>query len=64
MMHKEHTLTMPKAWPHLAAFGLQLHEMTAKLGHMFQIPTGYQDETGFHYGAEPVKRAVQSPVNH
>lgn len=61
MMHKQHTITMPKPWPHMASFGLHLHELIAKVGHAFEIPTGYQDEKGFHTGAEPAQKEVKWP---
>ena len=61
MMHKQHSITMPKPWPHTGLFGLHLNELIAKLGHAMEIPTAYQDEKGFHFGDEPVKKEVQWP---
>jgi hypothetical protein len=59
MMNKQHAITMPKTWSHTGSFALHLHELIAKLGHVFEIPTGYQDKTGFHYGAEPAKKEAK-----
>jgi hypothetical protein len=59
MMNKQHSVAMPKPWPHTGSFGLNLHELIAKLGHAFEIPTGYQDEKGFHFGDEPAKKEVK-----
>jgi hypothetical protein len=63
MIHKQHTITMPKPWPHTGSIGAHLHEIIAKLSHAIQIPTGYQDETGFHFGVEPVKKETKWPQN-
>jgi len=60
MMHKQHTITMPKSWLQAGSFGLHLHEIIAKFGQSFEIPTGYQDENGFHFGAEPSKKGAKS----
>ncbi len=60
-MHK-HTMTMPKPWPHAVSFGAHLHELVANLKKAFEIPTGYEDETGFHLGAEPAEKAVKWPA--
>src|SRR6267378_3797151 len=55
MMNKQHAITMPKPWPHTGLFGLHLHDVIAKLRKSMEIPTAYQDETGFHFGDEPAK---------
>jgi hypothetical protein len=62
MLHK-HTITMNKPWSHADSFGLHLHEIVAKLRNAIkiEIPTGYQDETGFHMGAKPVEKEVKWP---
>jgi len=62
MMHKQHTITMPKLWSPAGSFGLHLHELIARFGHVFEIPTGYQDEKGFHFGAEPAQKEVKWPT--
>jgi hypothetical protein len=61
MMHKQHTITMPKPGFHTGSLGLHLHELIAKIGHAFEIPVGYQDETGFHHGKESAKTEVKWP---
>ena len=62
MMNK-HTMTMNKPWAHTASFGLHLHEIVAKLRNALkiEIPTGYQDETGFHMGTKPADEEVKWP---
>ena len=62
MMLKQHTITMPKPWLPAGSVGLHLHELIAKLGHAFEIPNGYQDEKGFHFGTEPAKKEVKWPA--
>jgi hypothetical protein len=61
-MHK-HTITMHKPWPHTGSFGLHLHEIVARLRRAIriEIPTGYQDETGFHRGVKPAEKGIQWP---
>jgi hypothetical protein len=63
MTHKQHTITMNKPWPHMGSFGSHLREMIANLRHVIEIPTGYQDETGFHYGVETSKKNSTHPQN-
>jgi hypothetical protein len=37
-------------------------QILAKLRDAFELPTGYQNETGFHFGAQPVEiRVVKEP---
>jgi len=36
-----------------------LREIIAKLRRATEIPTGYQDKTGFHFGVEPVEKEVR-----
>jgi hypothetical protein len=62
MMHK-HTITLHKPWPHAGSFGLHLHEIVAKLRKAvkIEIPTGYQDETGFHMGVKPAEKDIKWP---
>jgi hypothetical protein len=57
-MNKD-TITMQKPWSHAESFGLHLHEIVAKLKNAVKIPTGYEDETGFHFGAEPAEKEVK-----
>jgi hypothetical protein len=60
-MIRKHTITMPKPWPNTGSFGLYLHEFIAKLRNAIriEIPTGYQDETGFHLGVQPAPKEVK-----
>jgi hypothetical protein len=60
-MHKQHAIPMFRPWPQTGAFGLHLCEVVAKLKQAMQIPTGYQDETGFHFGAESAEKEIQWP---
>jgi hypothetical protein len=34
--------------------------MIAKLKHAMDVPIGYEDETGFHIGSEPVLQKIKS----
>ena len=54
---------MQKPWPHTGSFRLRLHKVVAKLRHAvrIEIPTGYQDETGFHLGVKPADKEVKWP---
>jgi hypothetical protein len=54
---------MHKPWSHSGSSGLHLHEIVAKLRKAirFYIPTGYQDETGFHMGVKPAEKSVKWP---
>ena len=62
MMHK-HTITLHKPWPHAGSFGLHLHEIVSKLRKAvkIEIPTGYQDEAGFHRGVKPAEKDIKWP---
>jgi hypothetical protein len=42
---------------------LHLHEIVAKLRKAIriEIPTGYQDETGFHMGVKPAEKEIKWP---
>jgi len=63
MIHK-HSITIDKPWPHMVSLGLHLHEIVAKLRNAMsiEIPTGYQDETGFHLGVEPAAKEDKWPT--
>jgi len=54
---------MHKPMPEVASFGLMFHGIFAKLRNAVRvdIPVGYQDETGFHYGVKPAQNRVQWP---
>jgi hypothetical protein len=53
---------MQKAWPTVKPLGLHLQEIFAKLSNAVKLPNGYQDEAGFHYGAEPDEIEVKWPM--
>ena len=61
VMMNKHTITMHKPWSHTGSFGLHLHEIIAKLNSVMTIPAGYQDATGFHFGAEPAEKENNWP---
>jgi hypothetical protein len=61
MMHKQHAMTLTEAWPHTGWFKSHVREIVASLKRMVEIPTGYQDENGFHMGAGPAKAETQWP---
>jgi hypothetical protein len=62
MTHK-YSLAIPKPWPYMGSLALHIHEITAKLRDIkkIEIPTGYQDETGFHLGVKPAEKKVKWP---
>ena len=62
MMNK-HTITLNKPWANTVAAGFVLNGIMNKLKNAvkIQIPTGYQDETGFHLGVKPAKSDAQWP---
>ena len=58
------TIPIPTAGslrPELQKFrsSAHLHEIIAKLRQAMQVPIGYQDETGFHYGVEQPEKERQ-----
>ena len=50
-----------RPWPQVNSFGAHLYDIVAKLKQVVQIPTGYQDETGFHSGVESAEKEIQWP---
>jgi len=62
MTHKQHAVTLVRPWPQAGSFREHLREIVNSLKHIVEIPTGYQDENGFHLGAEPAPRDLQSPI--
>ena len=60
MMYKS-VATLPKPWSHTGSEGSRLHEIFAKLKKAMEIPTGYQDEASFHFGAEPKEKSAKWP---
>jgi hypothetical protein len=61
MMHKQHAMTLSRPWAHADALRVRVREFIANLKYLVEIPTGYQDETGFHLGTEPEKSENQWP---
>jgi hypothetical protein len=61
MMHKQPAMTLFRPWPQNGTFKSHLHEIVASLKRIAEIPTGYQDENGFHFGAEPRREEIQWP---
>jgi hypothetical protein len=63
-MTYKHTMTINKAWFHAGISGLSPAELIARLKNSvkFEIPTGYQDETGFHFGAKATEKEIKWPV--
>ena len=60
MTQKQQTIDNVKPWPQVGSFGSFLHEIVTNLRNLVEVPTGYQDESGFHYGPEPVRQESQS----
>jgi hypothetical protein len=62
-MTQKYSLAIHKPWPYMGSLALHIHEINAKLRDAIkiEIPTGYQDETGFHLGVEPAEKKVKRP---
>jgi hypothetical protein len=62
-MHK-HAIAMHEASPDTVAWGSRFHGIIAKLRNAarIEIPTAYQDETGFHMGVKPAETEIQWPL--
>ena len=54
-------MTLTKPWPNAGSFKSHLREIVGSLKRLVEIPTGYQDENGFHTGTEPAKSEIQWP---
>lgn len=54
------TLTKP-SWFHTGSFKDHMREIMANLKQVVEIPMGYQDENGFHFGADPALKEIQWP---
>jgi len=61
IMMNKYSITMPKLRPHAGSFGVHFHEIISKLKNIVEIPTGYEDETGFHFGLEPAEKEIKWP---
>ena len=54
-------MTLNEAWPQTGWFKSHVREIVASLKQIVAVPTGFQDENGFHYGAEPANTELQWP---
>ena len=63
-MTYKNTMAMNKSWFHAGIAGLLPAGLVARLKNSvkYEIPTGYQDETGFHYGVKPAEREIKWPA--
>ena len=61
-MHKS-AVTMQEPLANTAAFGSTIRGIIARVRNAVRIdiPTGYQDETGFHLGVKPPEKEIQWP---
>jgi hypothetical protein len=57
-------MTINKAWFHTGSMGFSPTSLIAKLKSAvkYQIPTGYQDETGFHIGVKTAENEIKWPA--
>jgi hypothetical protein len=62
-MTYKHTVTLGKAWTNSGSAGVTPSGIIAKLLNAvkMQIPTGYQDESGFHTGIKRVEKYDKWP---
>ncbi len=62
MTYKQHILTY-KPWSH-TSFGFSPAGIIAKLRNMvkIEVPVGYQDENGFHYGGKSAGKESKWPA--
>ena len=51
-------MALHKPWPYMGSLALHIYGITAQMRDAIkiEIPTGYQDETGFHLGVETTQR--------
>jgi hypothetical protein len=63
-MSYKHSTTINKAWFHVGAASFSPANIIAKLKNAvtFDIPTGYQDESGFHAGVKPAESEIKWPT--
>ena len=57
-------MTINKTWVHNGAAGFSLAGLVARLKNAvkFEIPVGYQDETGFHTGVKADEKDIKWPA--
>lgn len=58
------TMTINKGWFHTGAVGFSTAGIIARLKNAikFEIPVGYQDETGFHTGVKSDEKEIKWPT--
>jgi hypothetical protein len=63
MTYKQ-AITADKTWSHSGNFGFSPAGLVAKLRKMvkIEVPVGYQDETGFHYGVKTADKDAKWPA--
>jgi hypothetical protein len=63
MTYKQST-TLSKAWVNASGSSFSPAAIFARLKSAvkFDIPTGYQDETGFHTGVKPADKEIKWPA--
>ena len=63
-MTYKNTMTINKAWFHAGTSGLSPAGIIARLRNAirFEIPMGYQDETGFHAGVKSADKEIKWPM--
>ncbi len=62
VMMQKNALTMPKPWSHSVSFAAHLHEILGQWRNALAIPNGYEDENGFHRGAEPAAKETKQAL--
>jgi hypothetical protein len=57
-------MTINKAWFNTGTSGISATGIIARLMNAvkFEIPTGYQDETGFHAGVKSDEKEIKWPT--
>jgi hypothetical protein len=57
-------MTINKAWVHAGISGFSPAGFLARLKNAvkIEIPTGYQDETGFHAGVKAAEQEIKWPT--
>jgi hypothetical protein len=63
-MTYKHTMTINKAWFHAGTAGFSTAGIIARLKNAvrYEIPTGYQDATGFHAGVKAATKDTEWPT--
>jgi hypothetical protein len=62
-MHKQ-SVTLQKTWPDAVSTGVNFGGLVSRFKNAlkFEVPTAYQDETGFHFGVKPAEKEVKWPM--